>query len=98
MWNWRKTHKSRHERMAKSEAVSSAPNMAGPEYMQDVRHGGKPQLVEEGKYYGRPVRLYSDGSVKAATGHGWVRFNNMDALQEYEQNRRKRSDNCPAPR
>lgn len=43
----------------------------------------KTSLVEEGVYDDRPYRKYSDGSYKAASSEGWIRFENFDALREF---------------
>jgi hypothetical protein len=92
VWSLWKARRTRHESSAKHGSGRAAPIVTGPECAQDVRKNAKPQLVEEGKYYGRPVRLYSDGSVKAATRKGWMKFANMDALQVYVTTRGKRAN------
>jgi hypothetical protein len=32
---------------------------------------------------GRPARLLSDGTVEAETDEGWMRFENLEHLNEY---------------
>ena len=46
---------------------------------------GQRELVDEGSYRGRPVRVYSDGSVKAATRNGWMRFRTFDEFKQHFQ-------------
>lgn len=40
-------------------------------------------VVEEKTIRGRPARILSDGTVEAETEEGWMRFENMDHLDEY---------------
>lgn len=44
---------------------------------------GQRELVDKGSYRGRPVRVYSDGSVKAATRNGWMRFRSFDEFKHH---------------
>jgi len=44
-------------------------------------------LIETGEYQGRPFRKYSDGTVKAVTSDGWLKFQNFDALRDYHSTR-----------
>ncbi len=44
---------------------------------------GQKDLVDKGRYHGRPIRMYSDGSVKAATRDGWVRFRSFDEFKRH---------------
>lgn len=41
------------------------------------------ELVDKGSYHGRPVRMYSDGSVKAGTRDGWIRFRSFDEFKQH---------------
>jgi hypothetical protein len=40
-------------------------------------------VVEERMIRGRPARVLSDGTVEAETDEGWMRFENLDHLEEY---------------
>lgn len=40
-------------------------------------------VVEEKVIRGRPARVLSDGTVEAETDEGWMRFENLDHLDEY---------------
>lgn len=40
-------------------------------------------IVEETVVLGRPARVLSDGTVEAETDEGWMRFENMEHLEEY---------------
>jgi hypothetical protein len=40
-------------------------------------------VVEEKTVRGRPARVLSDGTVEAETDEGWMRFENMEHLDEY---------------
>jgi hypothetical protein len=40
-------------------------------------------VVEEKTIRGRPARILSDGTVEAETDEGWMRFENMEHLDEY---------------
>jgi hypothetical protein len=46
---------------------------------------GQRELVDKGRYQGRPVRMYSDGSVKVATRDGWIRFRSFDEFKQHFQ-------------
>ena len=39
--------------------------------------------VEEKLIRGRPARVLSDGTVEAETDEGWMRFENLEHLEEY---------------
>lgn len=51
----------------------------------------EPAAVDEGQLYvleektirGRPARILSDGTVEAETSEGWMRFENLEHLDEY---------------
>lgn len=45
------------------------------------------KLIEEGSMQGRPFRRYDDGTYKAASSDGWIRFDNIDSLAEYHRDR-----------
>jgi hypothetical protein len=40
-------------------------------------------VVEEKVIRGKPARILSDGTVEAETDEGWMRFENMEHLEEY---------------
>ena len=40
-------------------------------------------VVEEKVIRGRPARVLSDGTVEAETDEGWMRFENLEHLDEY---------------
>ena len=40
-------------------------------------------VVEEKVIRGRPARVLSDGTVEAETDEGWMRFENLEHLNEY---------------
>jgi hypothetical protein len=40
-------------------------------------------VVEERTIAGKPARILSDGTVEAETDEGWMRFENVEHLQEY---------------
>ena len=52
---------------------------------------GEDEAIEEGQLYvveerlirARPARVLSDGTVEAETDEGWMRFENLDHLDEY---------------
>lgn len=52
---------------------------------------GEPEVVSEGQLYvveervirARPARILSDGTVEAETEEGWMRFENLEHLDEY---------------
>ena len=39
--------------------------------------------MEEKLIRGRPARVLSDGTVEAETDEGWMRFENLEHLEEY---------------
>lgn len=44
---------------------------------------GELYVVEDKFIRGRPARVLSDGTVEAETDEGWMRFENLDHLDEY---------------
>ena len=40
-------------------------------------------VVEEKTIRNRPARILSDGTVEAETDEGWMRFENLEHLEEY---------------
>ncbi|CAN5442759.1 hypothetical protein BH10PSE7_BH10PSE7_07220 [soil metagenome] len=51
----------------------------------ELAEGDEEQLfvVEERIIRGRPSRILSDGTVEAETDEGWMRFENLEHLEEY---------------
>jgi len=81
---------------AKAEVIKSMSSMesiaspaAAKEAEADVpeveAEGDDPNLyvVEEKVIRGRPARMLSDDTVEAETDEGWMRFENLDHLNEY---------------
>jgi hypothetical protein len=70
-------------------AVVEDEDMPGPEDdFEDDEDDVEPRegelyVVEEMNVRGRPARLLSDGTVEAETEEGWMRFENMEHLNEY---------------
>lgn len=44
---------------------------------------GELYVIEEKIVRGRPARVLSDGTIEAETDEGWMRFENLDHLNEY---------------
>ena len=44
---------------------------------------GQLYVVEERLIRARPARILSDGTVEAETEEGWMRFENLEHLDEY---------------
>jgi hypothetical protein len=66
------------ETITEAELVEELPDDAEAE-------GGEEQLfvMEEKLIRGRPARVLSDGTVEAETDEGWMRFENLEHLEEY---------------
>jgi hypothetical protein len=73
----------------RAPAVEEDDDMPGPEdefedEADDVEgRDGELYVVEEMNVRGRPARLLSDGTVEAETEEGWMRFENIEHLNEY---------------
>ena len=63
--------------LGSAEAAPSAPEAA--EEMDE----NQLYVVEERLIRGRPARVLSDGTVEAETDEGWMRFENLEHLEEY---------------
>lgn len=50
---------------------------------EDVAEEGQLYVVEERVIRTRPARILSDGTVEAETEEGWMRFENLEHLDEY---------------
>jgi hypothetical protein len=71
---------------AQPEAVKAAqPDVGGPPPVEMEEELADDQLyvVEERMIRGRPARVLSDGTVEAETDEGWMRFENLEHLEEY---------------
>lgn len=66
------------EKQAEPEAVEEAPAEPEPEPVP-----GQLYVVEERFIRMRPARILSDGTVEAETSEGWMRFENLEHLDEY---------------
>lgn len=75
-------------RLLKSGFGKGGRGHADPLQQDEFASHNKPHLVEKGYYFGRPVRIYSDGSMKAATREGWIRFSDFPELVRFFDKRR----------
>ena len=64
----------------KAEPVAAK---AEPETKAEVGEAVELFVVEEKVIRGRPARVLSDGTVEAETDEGWMRFENLEHLDEY---------------
>lgn len=77
------------ERPVKSEPptviVAPAPPPPTTPEPEEAEEADDPDLyvVEEKVIRGRPARVLSDGTVEAETDEGWMRFENLEHLDEY---------------
>jgi hypothetical protein len=78
-----------HEAVAEApEADAEAEDLAdetGAEEEDEAEAvaGDELYVVEERMIRGRPARMLSDGTVEAETDEGWMRFENLEHLEEY---------------
>lgn len=64
--------------------VDPAPEPAAAEPdADDTEDDAELYVVEEKVIRGRPARVLSDGTVEAETDEGWMRFENLEHLDEY---------------
>lgn len=61
-----------------AETPAAAPEAAAAEAPTEELY-----VVEERELRGKPARVLSDGTVEAETDEGWMRFENMEHLEEY---------------
>jgi hypothetical protein len=69
-----------------SEPAAEPPPAPGPEAAAEVTEEAEDTqlfVVEERLIRGRPARVLSDGTVEAETDDGWMRFENLEHLEEY---------------
>jgi len=57
--------------------------VAGPAGPQETVSEEELYVVEERTIAGKPARILSDGTVEAETDDGWMRFENVEHLEEY---------------
>lgn len=67
---------------AEPPPVEPAPEVAAAEATEEVEDT-QLFVVEERLIRGRPARVLSDGTVEAETDDGWMRFENLEHLEEY---------------
>jgi hypothetical protein len=69
----------------KAAFAGSPPEPPPPPAEEVVEEPEDTQLyvVEERLIRGRPARVLSDGTVEAETDDGWMRFENLEHLEEY---------------
>ncbi|HUQ35556.1 MAG TPA: hypothetical protein VM144_04175 [Aestuariivirga sp.] len=67
------------QKAAPQESVAAASE---PEEKAEAADG-ELYVVEEKVIRGRPARVLSDGTVEAETDDGWMRFENLEHLDEY---------------
>ena len=70
------------EEPAAVEEVVEAEEAAAAEE-EEVAEDGQLYVVEERVIRNRPARVLSDGTVEAETDEGWMRFENLEHLDEY---------------
>ena len=72
------------EEAASLEEAAAEEEIAEAEIGEDeVIEEGQLYVVEERLIRARPARILSDGTVEAETDEGWMRFENLDHLDEY---------------
>lgn len=67
---------------AEPPAAQPAPEAAVAEATEEAEDT-QLFVVEERLIRGRPARVLSDGTVEAETDDGWMRFENLEHLEEY---------------
>lgn len=69
-----------------AEAVKvqeEAESVAEEEEVSAEEEAGQLYVLEERTVRGHPARMLSDGTVEAETKEGWMRFENLEHLDEY---------------
>ena len=64
-------------------AAEPVATKAEPETKSESGEATELYVVEEKVIRGRPARVLSDGTVEAETDEGWMRFENLEHLDEY---------------
>ena len=67
----------------KAAAEEPVAAKAEPEEKTEAADSEELYVVEEKVIRGRPARVLSDGTVEAETDDGWMRFENLEHLDEY---------------
>ena len=67
----------------KAPAAEPVAATAEPEEKTEAADSEELYVVEEKVIRGRPARVLSDGTVEAETDDGWMRFENLEHLDEY---------------
>ena len=79
-----KARPSAVEEPAPAEAAAEAvPEAEVEPESEPGTEEGQLYVLEERVIRGRPARLLSDGTVEAETDEGWMRFENLEHLDEY---------------
>ena len=68
---------------AEEEVSAAEPTVAEEEAGEEVADDGQLYVVEERIIRRHPARILSDGTVEAETAEGWMRFENLEHLDEY---------------
>ena len=68
---------------AEKAAEAAEAEQAAAESDEDDLEAVELYVIEERTILGRPARLLSDGTVEAETDEGWMRFENLEHLEEY---------------
>lgn len=71
------------EAIAEAEAEAEVEAEAEAEAEDEVVDDGMLYVVEERVIRRHPARILSDGTVEAETAEGWMRFENLEHLDEY---------------
>jgi hypothetical protein len=79
MPNMKETNRSTIDRVVEEVHEFSASS-AGP---RETVSEEELYVVEERTIAGKPARILSDGTVEAETDDGWMRFENVEHLEEY---------------
>ncbi len=69
--------------MSVSEPEPQIEDVEAAESDEAADEEGELYVVEEKVIRGRPARILSDDTVEAETDEGWMRFENLDHLNEY---------------
>jgi hypothetical protein len=67
----------------KPDEEEQADDGADDEVEESAGDGGELYVIEEREIRGRPARILSDNTVEAETDEGWMRFENLEHLNEY---------------
>ena len=71
------------EQVAEIQAEEPVAEVEIAESEVAVEEEGQLYVVEERIIRARPARILSDGTVEAETDEGWMRFENLEHLDEY---------------